>query len=382
MKIVADTNIPLVQSAFGELAEIRVLDKVSITHEKLLNVDALLVRSETRVNRELLHGTDVKYVGSATSGIDHIDVDYLRENGIGFQDGLGSNSNSVAEYIMSALLKLGVENEFDLQGKTIGVVGVGNVGRKVVRMAEGLGMTVLQNDPPRQRLEGGSQFLSLDQLMEADIITVHVPLDKHGIDATYHLFDHERFDRLRPDCVLINASRGAVVETSAIKSAIQAKRMRFVILDVWENEPAIDPELLALVDIATSHIAGYSLDGKVNGTRMILDGFCEHFGLQRHWDPSPEMAPPEHALISGVQELDSFAETVYAVVRQCYDIERDNQALKSYLDNPVAPIGEYFIRLRRQYPVRREFFNTRLAISDIKDETRKALQALGFHTDV
>jgi erythronate-4-phosphate dehydrogenase len=377
MKIVADINIPLIKSALKGLGDVEVLDKFSITPEAVRDADALLVRSETRVNRSLLEGSSVRFVATATSGIDHIDVDYLKAEGIGFCDALGCNANSVAEYIMAALLHLSRLHDFKLHGKSIGVIGVGNVGSKVVRNAKALGMEVLQNDPPRERREGGSQFLPLAAVMEADIITCHVPLTKTGMDKTLHLFDAARFEKVKPGCIFLNASRGGVVDTAGIRSAIRSEKLRHTVLDVWENEPEIDLELLQMVDIGSSHIAGYSFDGKIKGTRMIREGFCRFFDIDSDWHPEDEMPPPSVDVIR-VGKNDAEIETVlHNIVKQCYDIVQDHQNLLQLLDHPEDK-GAQFVKLRRSYPVRREFFNIKVVMPPESDEVSGVLSEWGF----
>ena len=377
MLIVADVNIPLVQSAFEEFGEIRVLDRFSITNAAVRDAEALLVRSETRVNEELLAGSRVRFVASATAGIDHIDAAYLQDAGIAFSDAAGCNANSVAEYIVAALLHLSTRHHFQLQGKSIGIIGVGHVGSIVAKYAKSLGLEVLLNDPPRERETGRTDFLPLEGLMDADIITLHVPLTRTGPDRTLHLFDANRIEKLKSTCVFINASRGGVVETSAIKNAIRSRKPAFTVLDVWENEPGIDLELLRLVDIGSAHIAGYSLDGKINGTHLIRNAFCRHFGFSSGWDPSAEMHPPAVSHID-VRAADSFERTLNDVVKKCYDITVDDANMRSLFAVPEAEADKRFIRLRRDYRVRREFFNTSVTTTSLAPDTARVLTALGF----
>jgi erythronate-4-phosphate dehydrogenase len=323
MKIVADPNIPFVREAFGPLGDVQLVPGRQMTPATVREAELLLVRSVTPVNAALLDGSRVRFVATATIGTDHVDEAHLVQRGIGFASAAGSNANSVAEYIVAALLELGY------QGKTLGVVGVGNVGSKVVRYATALGMRVLQNDPPRQRAEKLPEFVTLDRIgAEADIITFHVPLTKSGPDATFHLFEPR-------GGIIINTSRGAVLDNQALLTAPLAG----LVLDVWEGEPTILPALLEKADFGTPHIAGYSFDGKVNGTRMIYEAACRHFGLSGSW--KPELPAPANPVLTG--------HNLRSVVRQAYDITADDAALRRDY--------RHFDRLRAEYPVRREFFN-------------------------
>ncbi|MGD1018941.1 MAG: 4-phosphoerythronate dehydrogenase PdxB [Verrucomicrobiia bacterium] len=373
MKIIADPNIPLVQEAFGPLGEVRLVPGREITADAVRDADALLVRSVTPVNAALLDGSRVRFVATATIGFDHIDREYLSQKGIGFASAQGSNANSVAEYVTAAMLELAHRQKFRLRDKTLGVIGVGNVGSRVVRYAEALGMRVLQNDPPRQRTERLAQFVSLERVLaEADIVTLHVPLARAGADATFHLFDKDRLgavERRKP--ILINSSRGAVMDNPALLKAVDGEHLGGVVLDVWENEPNISPELLDVVDLATPHIAGYSFDGKVNGTRMIYEAVCGFFHLPPTW--SPHLPPPpvpriELAVSSGEDE----EEVLRRVIRRVYDINGDDSALRGNV--------RAFDKLRAEYPVRREFFNTELVLRGASKELRATFAALGFKT--
>jgi erythronate-4-phosphate dehydrogenase len=378
MKIVADPNIPFVQEAFGPLGEVRLAPGREITAATVRDADVLLVRSVTPVNATLLDGNRVKFVATATIGFDHIDREYLSQRGIGFASAQGSSANSVAEYIVAAMLSVASLHKFRLRDKMLGVIGVGNVGSRVVRCAEALGMRVLQNDPPRQRTEQLAQFVSLERVFaEADIITLHVPLIRGGEYPTFHLFDRDQlgaFEHRKP--IVVNSSRGAVVDNQALLKAVDGERLGGVVLDVWENEPDISPELLDVVDIATPHIAGYSFDGKVNGTRMIYEAVCGFFHLPPTWSPhlpSPPVPRIELAVSSGEDE----EEVLRRVVRRVYDITDDDGALRKNVRAPGG-IGASFDKLRAEYPVRREFFNTELVLRGASEGLREKFAALGF----
>jgi erythronate-4-phosphate dehydrogenase len=371
MKIVADPNIPFVHEAFGALGEVRLVPGREITVSTTRDADVLLVRSVTPVTAALLDGSPVKFVATATIGIDHIDVGYLSRKGIGFASAQGSNANSVAEYVVAALLEMAHRQKFRLRDKTLGVIGVGRVGARVVRFAEALGMRVLQNDPPRQRAEQLPHFVPLARVLaEADILTLHVPLTREGPDATVHLFDKDRLADLKlRKPVLINTARGAVVDNKALLKAIDGEWLRGAVLDVWENEPNISPELLDVVDIGTPHIAGYSFDGKVNGAHMIYEAVCKFFKLPPTWTPKlPPPPVPRHRMFleAGMDDEDALHDAIHRV----YDITADDAALREDLRG--------FDKLRAEYPIRREFFNTELSLRGGGEPLRAKFAALGF----
>jgi erythronate-4-phosphate dehydrogenase len=380
MKIVADENIPFVEEAFGNFGETKCLPSQHIDAETVQDADILLVRSVTRVDRDLLAGSSVTIVASATIGIDHVDTDYLQSRNIHFAYAPGSNANSVAEYVMAALLFFTGKKEFHLEHMTLGVVGVGNIGSKVVRMAEGLGMNVLQNDPPLERQTGDPRYLPIDALMDADIVTLHVPLTSQGQDATYHLFDENRIKKMKQGSVLINTSRGPVVSGKALKTDLEVGHLAGAALDVWENEPEIDIHLLETVDLGTSHIAGYSLDGKVNGTAMLYRAVCKFLKHDSIWDPTEVMPQPEIPFIEVDASRDKDEDELRKVVRQIYDIERDDVALRKISSLPESQRGSFFHRLRKEYPVRREFFNTVLDLSAVRESFGRKFAALGFRS--
>jgi erythronate-4-phosphate dehydrogenase len=374
MRIVADPNIPFIQEAFGPLGEVRLVPGREITAGAVRDADALLVRSVTPVNAALLNGSPVKFVATATIGTDHIDQTYLSAMGIGFASAQGSNANSVAEYVVAAMLEMARRRKFRLRDKTLGVIGVGHVGSRVVRNAEALGVRVLANDPPRARGKKGSLFVPLERLLaEADIITLHVPLTREGADTTFHLFDKDRLGLLKNrQPILINTSRGEVVDNPALLKAIDGEWLGGVVLDVWENEPKISPELLEVVDLATPHIAGYSFDGKANGTQMIYTALCDFSGIKATWEPALP-APIDPRIELTVSSGEDDEEVLRRVARRLYDITADDTALRKNILT--------FDKLRADYPVRREFFNTELALRGATEILRAKFAALGFKMD-
>ncbi|MBN1344994.1 MAG: 4-phosphoerythronate dehydrogenase PdxB [Phycisphaerae bacterium] len=382
MHIVADENIPYVHEAFDRLGTVRTLAGRTMTDADVASADVLLVRSVTKVNADLLAGSNARFVGTATIGTDHVDTAHLASRGIAFSSAAGSNANSVAEYVMAQLLTLGERLELDLPRLTLGVVGVGNIGRLVVRDASAMGMRVLQNDPPRARAEGGDPFVGLDTISgECDVVTLHTPLNREGVDKTVHLFDAARISRLRPGAVLMNSGRGPVVDNKALLNALNEGKTLAACLDVWENEPDIDVELLKQVQIGSPHIAGYSFDGKVAGTKMLFDAVCRTFDLTETWDPSECLPPPTVPELTidaaGRRDQDVLREAVKSV----YDIEADDARLRAVLDTPSAERGKRFDQLRKDYPIRREFFNTLLTVVNGSGSLRKTLLNWGFRAE-
>lgn len=382
MHILIDKNIPFGESVFSTLGEVTALETVEIQPDAVQKADLLVIRSETKVNAALLDGSHVRFVGTATIGTDHVDTEYLAVRGIGFASAPGCNANSVAEYITAALLTLSQRHNFSLAGKSLGIVGIGNIGSKVVKVGQALGMEVLQNDPPLARQTGESRFLPLDALMEADIITLHVPLNRTGPDATYHLFDAARIGAMKPGSILINASRGAVVETTAIRNAVAGKHLASAVLDVWEKEPSINAELLSLVALGTAHVAGYSLDGKVNAVRMIYDALCAFLNVQPTWTGWHKLPAPAVPKIILPDQPATKEEILRTTVAQCYDIELDDRLLRKTLTLSEERRASDFMKLRTGYRMRREFHATAVEVPPGLEAIGNTLKALGFQKAV
>ena len=378
MKIVADANIPFVQECFSSIGDVTVMGGRDMTPEVVADADALLVRSITPVNEHLLSGSSVRFVGTATIGFDHVDLDYLHAHHIGFASAPGSNANSAAEYIIAALLDVGQRHGIRLEGKSIGVIGVGNVGGRVAKKCAALGLRVLRNDPPLQRQTGSPTYVSLDALYDCDFITLHTPLTREGIDKTFHLADEAFLACLKEGAVLLNASRGAVVDSEALREAIEDDHLGPVVLDVWENEPNIDVELLGQVDLGSPHIAGYSFDGKIAGLIMIYRAVCEYFGLE------PTRAAGDFLPAPDVPEIDLGAvpedeEAALAeAVQRVYSVQRDDGSLRSLAKAPPEVRGALFDGLRKKYPVRREFQNTTVIVDEPGGAVVRKLLGIGF----
>jgi erythronate-4-phosphate dehydrogenase len=378
MKIIADANIPFVAECFSSIGEVKVVGGREITPGIVSDADVVLVRSITPVGADLLTGSKVRFVATATIGFDHIDIDFLRRNSIGFASAPGSNANSAAEYVIAGLLEMGRKYDIDLEDKSIGIIGVGNVGSRVAKKCAALGMQIYLNDPPLQRETGEAKYLPLDELFDCDFITLHTPLTFEGVDKTYHLADEKFFKSLKEKCVFVNASRGGVVDSEALKRTIRSGRLRAVVLDVWENEPNIDMELLETVDIGTPHIAGYSLDGKITGMIMIYKAVCEYFRLNARFgiqDFLPEPAVRQLRIETSTNnEQDALADAVQKI----YDVREDDARLRRVCEKAVEKRGEFFDSLRKNYPVRREFQNTKVIVKDRNSTLVKKLKGIGF----
>jgi len=378
MLIIADANIPFAEEAFSQLGEVQTVIGRKVTRAVIKDAEVLLVRSVTRVDADLLEGTRVRFVATATIGTDHVDTAYLKSRGIGFASAPGSNANSVAEYVVAALLEVAGRLGWTLEGRSIGVVGVGNVGSQVVEKCRALGMVVLENDPPLLKQTGDERYRSLEELLACHLITLHVPLDRSGPHPTYHLADDEFFSRLRPGAVFLNTSRGAVHETDALLQTMRRGRLSAAVLDVWEGEPDISTELLEATTLGTPHIAGYSFDGKVRGTEMIYRAASKFLGVAPTW--TPELPAPPHPELRvdarGREEEDVLRE----VVTQVYPIGADDAMLRKIRDLEPKNRPKYFDSLRKDYPVRREFPNTTVKVIGGSEGLLRKLQGIGFRT--
>ena len=377
MIVVIDRKNPFLAAALTPLCAVRVLSTEQMDRSHLQDADAVIVRSETRVDASLLEGTHVRFVGTATIGTDHVDTRYLAQRGIGFASAPGSNANSVAEYVAAALLVAAGKTGLTLRGSTLGIVGAGNVGSRVARVGDALGMRVLLNDPPLARSTRDPRYLPLNDLMDADVISLHVPLTHEGMDATHHLWNMTRIGMMKKGSLLLNTSRGGVVDTFALHGALLHGHLTAAILDVWEHEPAIDVGLLGRVLIGTPHIAGYSLDGKINAARMMFEALVRHFGLVAEWT-GPANVPPAGSGEVETHTGGSDQDIVRSVVTRCYDIEQDDGQLR--VTGILAPEerARAFRGLRSGYPVRREFAATTVRCEGVSHDVVHTLRGLGF----
>lgn len=380
MKILADENIPYVREAFAGLGEVQTMAGRAMDAERVRDADILLVRSITKVGQALLDGSGVRFVATATIGEDHIDKDYLSRAGIGFSSAPGCNANSVGQYITAALLVLAHWREFRCTNKVLGIVGHGNVGKIVEKKATALGFKCILNDPPLQRETGDARYRPLEEILtECDIITVHVPLTREGPDATYHMLDAAFFDRVKTGAVIINSARGPVADNAALKEALEDGKVGACVLDVWEGEPAVDMGLLANVAIATPHIAGYSFDGKVNGTRQIYEAACRFLEREPAWDPAPLLPPPECPEVRVAGGADDLQEVIRKAVLAVYDIREDDKAMRGLIQTADDQRAAYFDMLRKEYPRRREFFNTRAVVAPPNQGLSDCLAGIGYN---
>ena len=338
MKIVVDDKIPYIRETICQLAdEVVFLSGAAITAADVKDADVLVVRTRTRCNRQLLEGSKVKLVVTATIGYDHLDTQWLDVAGIRWTNCPGCNSGSVAQYVECSLLLLEQQKGLVLRQSTIGIVGCGHVGSKVKAVAERLGMRVLVCDPPLQKANSqqltANSYVSLDEIeRRCDIITFHVPLTRKGQYATWHLADDAFFHRLSRVPYIINTSRGEVVDNKALLSAMEEHRVRDAIIDVWEDEPHPDSVLLEKVFIGTPHIAGYSADGKVNADNMVIDAICQHFSLPHPGLIAPPKLPADFTYSGSPLDL--------------YNPMEDSKKLKADTS--------HFEQLRNNYPLRRE----------------------------
>lgn len=372
MQIVADENIPHVESAFSMLGNVRTLAGREITAKDLSDADILLVRSVTRVDRELLSASNVQFVGSATIGQDHIDTDYLTEAGITFANAPGCNATAASEYTIAAALTLAGRHSIRLKGKAATIIGCGHVGSKVQEKLMALGMICHVYDPPRQRAGAAGPFVDMDEALQADLITCHVPLTTTGDDPSYHLLNAERIAAINERSLLINCARGAVIDNHALSEALRERKLHTA-LDVWEGEPVINKSLLDQVDLATPHIAGYSLDGRVAGTEIIYQAVCQYLGVLPEWKASEALPAIDKPNLQF--DRSSSAEVLIEnAIKHVYNITADDGRMRQ----AAAGDSNFFDCLRRSYPVRREFRQYCICVDGLNEGTQKQLAALGF----
>ena len=341
LKIVADEHIPFLKGVFEPYAEVLYINGRDIRKDDLVDADALIIRTRTHCDRDMLEGTRISLISSATIGMDHIDIPYCESRGIEVHNAAGCNAGGVMQYVFSSLYGAASHNAINLSGKTFGIVGVGNVGRRVEEMARYLGFRVLLCDPPRAEAEGPENFVPLDELLaESDIVSLHVPLD----ESTRLMADEQFFLKMKMGAIFINAARGEVVDEQALLDAVP--KMGAVIIDTWDNEPFVNKALLNVVDIATPHIAGYSYQGKMNGTAMAVQAVARRFGIYQLYDFFPEKLPDDVPL-----KLDLQGRTqgeIAATFQYNYPVFTDDFMFRT---NP-----EGFEDLRQNYRYRREIY--------------------------
>ncbi|KMN09559.1 4-phosphoerythronate dehydrogenase PdxB [Pseudomonas helleri] len=376
MLIVADENIPLVDAFFAEFGEIRRLPGRQITRADVHDADVLLVRSVTKVDRDLLEGSAVRFVGTCTIGTDHLALDYFHQEGIQWSSAPGCNARGVVDYVLGSLLTLAEIEGANLNQRTYGVVGAGEVGGRLVNVLKGLGFNVQVCDPPRQAAEGGD-YVSLEQIIErCDVISLHTPLDKSAENATWHLLDQQRLNQLKHGTWLINASRGPVIDNNALREVLTRREDLQAVLDVWEAEPQVDVELADLCVLATPHIAGYSLDGKQRGTAQIYQAFCDFLGQEAVIKLADLLPAPWLAKV----ELSADSDPAWALATVCrgvYDPRRDDADFRRSLVGTVQEQKLAFDALRKHYPVRREIEGLQVRIEGQSQGLTQMVKALG-----
>lgn len=372
MRILADENIPLLDEFFAEFGEIERMPGRAFDRDSVARADVLLVRSVTQVNRALLEGSKVRFVGTCTIGTDHLDLDYFNAAGIGWASAPGCNARGVVDYVLGSLLTLAEVRGADLAKRTYGVVGAGQVGGRLVDVLRGLGWQVLVCDPPRAEVEGGD-YVSLDEIIQrCDVISLHTPL----IASTRHLFDAQRLRQLQNNAWLINASRGAVVDNAALRELLRERDDLEAVLDVWEGEPQVDPELAELCLLATPHIAGYSLDGKLRGTAQIYQAFCAHFSVEARVQLD-DLLPPYWLTEFGLDASTPVPVALAGLCRAIYDPRRDDADFRRSLVGSAAERKAAFDALRKHYPARREVDGLHVKLSGEAPALAQVVRALG-----
>jgi len=362
LKIIADENIPYITELTAPWGVTQLVAGRLITNEQLKQADVLLVRSVTKINQALLENTTVKFIGSCTAGIDHVDLDCLQKKHIEFVYAPGSNARSVAEYVLSSLLYIAEKKNVELKGKTLAIIGYGHVGRQVAQLVGILGVKILLNDPPLQE-KGEQNLISFEEALTADIICLHTPLIRSGVFPTVHLIGENELKKMLPNAILLNAGRGAVVDNLALYQHLQKNPQFTAILDVWENEPNIHRELAQLCAISTPHIAGYSWDSKINSAKQVVEKMASSLrGAKRRSNPESMTAADFPGLLRYARKDDSYNE----FIKQFYDIEQDHQALQALMELPDAQArAQGFDLLRKNYPERREFSASDNYLSEI-----------------
>jgi erythronate-4-phosphate dehydrogenase len=372
VKIIIDKDIPFIRGLFEPCAETLYLPCAEIVSKNVKDADALIIRTRTQCNRELLADSKVSFIASATIGYDHIDVELCREKGIAWNNAPGCNARAVSQYVISALLHIAETRSHNLKEKFLGIVGAGAVGSQVELAAQALGMSVILNDPPLEQNNRSGKYTNLDTLLKnADYVSLHVPLTSSGAYPTRHLAGFDFFDKLKSGAIFINSSRGEIVDESALKYALKSKRTDGAVLDVWQGEPSIDQELVKLVDLATFHIAGYSVQGKMNAAAMAANSVIEHFNLPLKSLETTSLQASEHREININARNNSLQNIITSAMLATYEIERDSALLKN---SPSA-----FEQLRNTYNYRHEPASYSLKLNGCNDDSLiESLKKLGF----
>ncbi|SDI72379.1 4-phosphoerythronate dehydrogenase PdxB [Billgrantia gudaonensis] len=376
MRIVVDANVPAAEACFGELGEVVRLAGRDIDAHAVRDADALVVRSITRVDEALVAGSRLRFVGTCTIGTDHVDETALVRHGIDFANAPGCNAEAVVDYVLSSLLTLGERHDWCLTDRRVGIVGVGNVGGRLLTRLQDLGVECLACDPPRAQRQGASGFHDLETLIDAcDVLCLHTPLVRDGPHATHHLLDARRIAELAPQTVLVNAGRGDCVDGQALRGRLAGPGDITAVLDVWEGEPAIDPALRDLAAIATPHVAGYSLDGKLRGTHAVYLALCHELGLPARIGLADLLpTPPLRRLELGGGLTPE--EALRLCARAVFDVRRDHDRLLR--EQHRQGLARGFDACRANYPLRREFATLGIELGEGTEDLAPLLAGAGF----
>ena len=383
VQFVVDENIPFAREAFSHLGSVILLPGRAITREAIRDAQALIVRSVTTVDATLLSDTGVQFVGTATTGVEHIDREYLAARDIGFAAAPGCNANAVAEYVLTALLVTAHARGLSLSGKTLGVIGNGRIGSIVAAKTPALGMQTLLHDPPLARATGDQRYLPLAEVLQADFLTLHVPLTCDGPDATFHLIGADELAHMTPSSILINTARGEVVDNAALLTTLTKGTIGGAVLDVWEREPDINRDLLDRVLLGTPHVAGYSSDGKINGTVMVYQACCRFWGIEPVWTPPDPPATPASGSLPHLQ-FDAtgkdFQTLAHDMITTLYDLRADHARMRDRLAVPEPLRPQAFDQLRKNYPHSHEFACSPISITGGNPNLLARLHTLGIRT--
>lgn len=371
MKIIADSNIPAVRKAFATIGKVELAEGRSLSAASITDADILLVRSVTQVNAELLEGSNVRFVGSATSGRDHIDEQYLAQANIGFAHAPGCNAQSVVEYVLAAICQTGQHLERLLQGGTLGIVGYGHVGRALVQLCDALKIQCCVYDPWLEKVPYAASF---ESILTSDVVSLHCELTHERPWPSYHLVSAHELSRVRSGALLINASRGSVIDNSALCDRLETKADIDVVLDVWEGEPVISPQLLDQVTIGTPHIAGYSHDGKLSATYHLARQAIQYFTVNAEVASDSSAALP---VIELAQDCDRVT-ALRALIGARYIIGEDDASLRAVAQREAPSIpAKGFDELRKHYPQRRELRGSSVRYAGADETLLSDITALG-----
>jgi len=396
VQIVADENIPLLEQFFSDFGDIRKVAGRTMTADDVKDADILLVRSVTNVNEALIANSPVKFIGTCTIGTDHIDLAYLEainqqrkdkgEQRIDFSSAPGCNAEAVVDYVLSAVSVLIDKRDQVFQDISVGIIGIGNVGLRLRNRLEAMGVTVLAVDPFKDAKEVG-ELTTLDEVLKADVVSLHIPLtyaeamsDGSAEHATHHLINAQRLAQMNPDACLINSCRGSVLDNAALKAHMADHDDFEGIIDVWEGEPNLDLKLMNRCMLATPHIAGYSLDGKMRGTEQIYQACCHTFGLPIRHKLAQLLPEPS---IKKIKFGDSVPvhQALRTAIRAAYEIRVDDGIMRSTLlrtEGEPEAMKAKFDLLRKNYPLRRDIPTMRIEVPGKRQDLQQALEAAGF----